>query len=68
MELITKWREVINNPFLHNLPFKIEQKRFGQIQMEPASYKQVILQYQAEKKLNQNLGNQHLCRKRLKFA
>ena len=31
------WDEVINNPFLKNLPFKIELNKFGQILMSPAS-------------------------------
>jgi len=37
MELVTKWQEVINNPLLQNLPFKIELNKFGQILMSPAS-------------------------------
>lgn len=37
MELSAKWQEVINNPLLQNLPFKIELNKFGQILMSPAS-------------------------------
>ncbi|MCI0665345.1 MAG: Uma2 family endonuclease, partial [Acidobacteria bacterium] len=33
------WDEVISNPMLRNLPFKIELNRFGQIVMSPASNK-----------------------------
>lgn len=32
-----RWSEVVNNPFLKDLPFKIEMNRFGQILMSPAS-------------------------------
>lgn len=31
------WASVIDNPFLRDLPFKIELDRFGQILMSPAS-------------------------------
>ena len=33
------WDEIINNPLLQNLPFKIETNKFGQILMSPASNK-----------------------------
>ncbi len=32
-----QWSEVINNPLLQNLPFKIELNRYGKILMSPAS-------------------------------
>lgn len=32
-----RWSEVLNNPFLKDLPFKIEMNRFGQILLSPAS-------------------------------
>lgn len=32
-----EWTEVINNPLLQNLPFKIELNRFGKLLMSPAS-------------------------------
>lgn len=32
-----EWAEVINNPLLKNLPFKIELSKFGKILMSPAS-------------------------------
>ena len=32
-----QWTEVINNPILQNLPFKIELNKFGQLLMSPAS-------------------------------
>ncbi len=38
------WSEVINNPYLKNLPFKIELNRYGKIEMSPASNKHGRLQ------------------------
>ena len=32
-----QWSEVISNPQLQNLPFKIELNKFGQLVMSPAS-------------------------------
>ena len=32
-----EWIEVINNPLLQNLPFKIELNKFGKLLMSPAS-------------------------------
>ena len=32
-----EWAEVINNPLLRNLPFKIELNKFGKLLMSPAS-------------------------------
>ena len=32
-----QWNEVINNPLLQNLPFKIELNKFGKLLMSPAS-------------------------------
>lgn len=32
-----EWAEVINNPVLQNLPFKIELNKFGKLLMSPAS-------------------------------
>lgn len=34
-----RWSEVVENPLLRDLPFKIETNRFGQIVMSPASRK-----------------------------
>ncbi|MGE0129956.1 MAG: Uma2 family endonuclease [Blastocatellales bacterium] len=38
------WDEIINDPLLQNLPFKIETNRFGQILMSPASNRHGIIQ------------------------
>lgn len=32
-----EWSEVIHNPFLQDLPFKIELNKFGKLLMSPAS-------------------------------
>ncbi len=34
---MTTWQEVIRDPLLHNLPFKIELNKYGKILMSPAS-------------------------------
>jgi Uma2 family endonuclease len=38
------WEEILNDPTLQNLPFKIETNRFGQILMSPATNKHGIVQ------------------------
>ena len=40
------WDEVLNSPYLRDLPFKIELNKFGQILMSPASNRHGILQSQ----------------------
>ena len=37
MDVVRKWQEAIQNPFLQNLPYKIESNKFGQLLMSPAS-------------------------------
>ncbi len=39
-----RWSEVIENPSLRDLPFKIETNRYGQIVMSPASNRHGIVQ------------------------
>lgn len=39
-----QWAEVIESPYLRNLPFKIETNRYGQIVMSPASNRHGLLQ------------------------
>lgn len=46
-----EWSEVINNPLLKNLPFKIELNKFGQILMSPASNKHGRLQFMVGEKI-----------------
>ncbi len=48
-----QWSEVINNPLLQNLPFKIELNRFGKILMSPASNQHGRIQM----KIGNNLMN-----------
>ena len=38
------WADVIANPLLKNLPFKIELNRWGRIEMSPASNQQGMVQ------------------------
>ena len=40
------WSEIVDNPYLQDLPFKIEQDRYGNIVMSPASYRHGF--YQSE--------------------
>jgi len=44
MDLVIKWQEVLSNPYLQNLPYKIELNKFGQILMSPASNRHGMLQ------------------------
>ena len=39
-----EWSEVINNPALQNLPFKIELNKFGKLLMSPATNKHGMMQ------------------------
>lgn len=41
-----QWAEVVDNPYLENLPFKIELNRYGKIEMTPASNRHGHLQFQ----------------------
>ena len=46
-----EWSDVINNPLLQDLPFKIELNKFGQILMSPASNRHGSLQYLVGEKI-----------------
>ena len=48
-----RWSEVIDNPLLQNLPFKIELNRFGNILMSPTSNQHGRMQM----KIGNNLMN-----------
>lgn len=39
-----RWRELCEDPFLQDLPFKIETNRWGKIEMSPASNRHAALQ------------------------
>lgn len=47
-----EWIDVINNPFLKDLPFKIELNKWGKILMSPASNNHGIRQYEVAKYLD----------------
>jgi len=50
------WDEVINDPTLQNLPFKIELNKYGQILMSPASNKHGIIQFDVGRKIDRSKG------------
>ncbi len=52
-----EWSEVINNPFLKDLPFKIELNKFGKILMSPASNSHRRKQMKIGNKLANHLPN-----------
>lgn len=45
------WASVINNPFLKDLPFKIELDKWGRILMSPASNNHGIIQFETGVKI-----------------
>ncbi len=56
-----QWSDVIANPYLQNLPFKIELNRYGKIEMSPASNQhgrlQVFFATLLERKLKKGLAS-----------
>lgn len=50
-----EWSEVIDNPVLKDLPFKIELNKFGKLLMNPASNKHGLMQG----KLSRLVGNKY---------
>jgi len=50
-EHIMEWSQVINNPFLKNLPFKIELNKWGKILMTPASNSHGHIQFEVGAKI-----------------
>ncbi len=48
------WDEVVNSPFLRNLPFKIELNGFGQIVMSPRSNKQSAIRSEVGFKIHRS--------------
>ena len=51
-----EWIDVIQNPFLKNLPFKIELNKWGNILMSPASNNHGRLQYEVGSFIDKNKG------------
>ena len=52
-----EWAEVLENPFLKNLPFKIELNKWGKVLMSPASNNHGRLQFNTGKKIDQKKGS-----------
>lgn len=52
-----EWSEVIENPLLQNLPFKIELNKFGKILMSPASNNHGMIQADLVYELRTKLPN-----------
>ncbi len=51
-----QWQEVIDNPYLKNLPFKIELNRWGNIEMSPASNRHAFIQSQLAQLIRACIG------------
>ncbi len=51
-----QWSEVIANPFLQNLPFKIELNKWGKIEMSPASNQHGLIQGDIYSELKRKRG------------
>lgn len=57
MDLAVKWRELMDNPFFRDAPYKVELNKFGQILMSPASNRHGILQNKVAREIeNQKRG------------
>lgn len=50
-----EWSEIIDNPYLQDLPFKIEQDSYGNILMSPASNWHNRIQFRIAKRLEREL-------------
>lgn len=50
------WADVMANPFLKNLPFKIELNKWGRIEMSPASNEHGGVQFNIAKELDKRPG------------
>ena len=48
-QIAMEWSQVINDPLLRDLPFKIEQNKYGQLLLSPSSNKQGNTKYQVGK-------------------
>ena len=52
-----EWAEVINNPLLKDLPFKIELNKWGKVLMNPASNNHGSWQFRVGKLLDEKKGS-----------
>lgn len=55
-----QWADVLANPWLQNLPFKIELNRWGRIEMSPASNQQGAVQVDIASELRRKRGGRVL--------
>jgi Uma2 family endonuclease len=51
-----QWSDVLSNPWLQNLPFKIELNRWGRIEMSPASNQHGAAQVELAAELRKKRG------------
>lgn len=56
MDLVTEWKNLMENPFFNDIPYKVELNKFGQILMSPASNWHGILQYNVGKTIEAEKG------------
>ena len=54
MDLAIKWHELMENPYLRNIPYKVELNKFGQILMSPASNRHGILQNKVSREIERS--------------
>ena len=54
------WADVMQNPFLQDLPFKIELNKWGRIEMSPASNRRGIAQAELATELRRRRGGKAL--------
>ena len=54
--LILRWEEILHDPSLQNLPYKIELNAWGKIEMSPASNRHGRLQAELASELRRQLG------------
>lgn len=55
-----QWADVLKNPWLQNLPFKIELNRWGRIEMSPASNQHGAMQVDIATELRKRRGGKVL--------
>jgi hypothetical protein len=58
--LVEKWREVVNSPYLRDLPFKLELNENGKVEfaMSPATNRHSWWQFRIGVMLEQRLGGE----------
>lgn len=60
-ESVMRWAEVVDNPFLQNLPFKIELNRWGRIEMSPVSNRRGLTQADMAGEMRRRRGGKVLA-------